>query len=86
MAYSIVLASSPQKFLDKLDNERFGRIMKKLETLKTNPFPGDVKRVVGRKEKTFRVRVGNYRILYVIFDDKREILVIDIDRRESVYD
>ena len=60
--------------------------MKKLETLKENPFPSDVIRVVGRKEKVFRVRVGKYRILYVVFDDKKEILVTDIDRRESVYD
>ena len=86
MAYSIDLASVPQKFLDKLGKELFDRIMKKLETLKANPFPSDVIRVVGRKEKVFRVRVGKYRILYVVFDDKKEILVIDIDRRESVYD
>ena len=86
MAYGIVLASVPQKFLGKLDKELFDRIIKKLETLKENPFPSDVKRVVGRKEKVFRVRVGKYRILYVVFDDKKEILVTDIDRRESAYD
>ncbi len=86
LAYRIVLASAPQKFLDKLGNELFDRIMKKLETLKVNPFPSDVKGVVGRKEKAFRVRVGKYRILYVVFDDKNEILVTDIDKRESVYD
>ena len=86
MAYNIVLASVPQKFLDKLDDNLFGRIMKKLETLKTNPFPSDVKRVIGRKEKVFRVRVGNYRVLYVVLEDNKQILVTDIDRRESVYD
>ena len=86
MAYRIDLASVPQKFLIKLDKDLFDRIMKKLETLKENPFPSDVIRMVGRKEKVFRVRVGKYRILYVVFDDKREILVTDIDRRESVYD
>ena len=52
--------------MDKLGNELFDRIIKKLETLKANPFPSDVKRVVGRKEKAFRVRVGKYRILYVV--------------------
>ena len=86
MSYNIVLASVPQKFLDKLDDNLFGRIMKKLETLKTNSFPSDVKRVIGRKEKVFRVRVGNYRVLYVVFEDNKQILVTDIDRRESVYD
>jgi len=66
LTYSVVLSSAPQKFLDKLGNELFDRIIKKLETLKANPFPSDVKRVVGRKEKAFRVRVGKYRILYVV--------------------
>ena len=86
MAYRLDLASAPQKFLDRSGKELFDRIMKKLETLKENPFPSDVIRVVGRKEKVFRVRVGKYRILYVVFDDKKEILVTDIDRREIVYD
>jgi len=76
----------PQKFLDKADKDLYGRIIKKLEALKDNPYPSDVKRVIGREDKVFRVRVGKYRILYVVFDDKKEILVTDIDRRESVYD
>ena len=86
MAYNIVFASVPRKFLEKLDKELFDRIIKKIESLKENPFPSDVKRVVGRKEKFFRIRVGKYRILYVIFDDKKEILITDVDKRESVYD
>lgn len=85
LAYRIVLASVPQKFLDKSDEELFGRIIRKLESLKQNPFPSDVKMVVGRKEKIFRVRAGKYRILYAVFEDKKEILVTDIDRRERVY-
>jgi hypothetical protein len=36
---------------------------------------------MGQKEKTFRVRVGEYRILYVAFLDKNSILVLNIDKR-----
>jgi len=51
-----------------------------------NPYPKDRKRVGGRKEKVFRVRVGGYRILYVVFNERNSLLISDIDKRETVYD
>lgn len=60
--------------------------MGKIFQLATNPFSHGIERVSGREEKTFRVRVGDYRILYSVFNDRREILISDIDRRENVYD
>jgi mRNA-degrading endonuclease RelE of RelBE toxin-antitoxin system len=40
---------------------------------------------VGRKEKVFWVRVGDYRIQYVIYFNEKEILITVIDKRERVY-
>ena len=65
--FDIFLGPQPEKFLKKADKELRERIWKKLDELKQNPFPSDVVRVVGRKEKAFRVRVGAYRIQYYIF-------------------
>ncbi len=84
--FDIFLGPQPEKFLKKADKELRQRIWKKLDELKQNPFPSDVVRVVGRKEKAFRVRVGAYRIQYYIFQDKKEIAVFDIDKRERAYD
>jgi mRNA-degrading endonuclease RelE of RelBE toxin-antitoxin system len=42
--------------------------------------------VEGRKEKTFRVRVGRIRILYCVFHELNKILISDIDKRPNVYD
>ena len=61
------------------------RIWRKLDELKLNPFPSEVVRVVGKKEKAFRVRVGVYRIQYYVFQDKKEIVIFDIDKRERAY-
>ena len=61
------------------------RIWKKLDELKLNPFPSEAVRVVGKKEKAFRVRVGVYRIQYYVFQDKKEIVIFDIDKRERAY-
>jgi len=84
--FDIFLGPQPEKFLKKIDKELRQRIWEKLDELKLNPFPSDVVRVVGRREKAFRVRVGAYRIQYYVFQDKKEIAVFDIDKRERAYD
>lgn len=84
--FQVLLGPSSRKFLKKCEKEVYDRVMKKVKELAINPFPADVKRVVGKEEKVFRVRVGNYRIQYVVFHEKNEILVSDIDKRPRAYD
>ena len=83
--FDIFLGPQPEKFLRKTEKGLRQRIWKKIDELKLNPFPSDVVRVIGRKEKAFRVRVGTYRIQYHVFHDKKEIVVFDIDKRERAY-
>ncbi len=84
--FSAEFGSDAKKFLKKADKETARRIIEKIEKLKIEPFPSDVKRVVGKKEKIFRVRVGDYRIQYSVFYDKKTIFVSYIDKRERAYD
>lgn len=72
-------------FLKKCDNILYKRFIKKIKELSKNPFPQDTKRVVGKKEKTFRIRVGGYRITYTVFMSKKTIVITDIDERGRVY-
>ena len=66
MPFSILLGPQPTKFVKKLDDETKERIKGKLLKLQDDPFPSEVERVEGYKgEKIFRVRVGDYRILYL---------------------
>ena len=74
------------KFLKKSEKEIAERIFDRIEKLKVEPFPSGVKRVVGKKEKIFRIRVGDYRIQYSVFYDKNIIFVSDIDKSERAYD
>lgn len=83
--FQIFFGSQPQKFFKKCDEILYTRLIKKFDELMDNPFPTDVKRVVGKKTKAFRVRVGDYRIQYVVFHEKNEILVFDIDKRPKAY-
>jgi mRNA interferase RelE/StbE len=41
---------------------------------------------MGSKEKIYRVRVGDYRILYEIYLDKMVIMIVNIDKRSRIYD
>ena len=85
--YFIDLSQRAQKFLDKLDYHIKERIEKTLKRLENNPVPSDAK-FIGREggEKIFRYRIGDYRALYSIIENKKIVLVIKIDKRPRFYD
>jgi len=86
MPFSIEFGSHADKFIEKLDNKTKERIKNKLLKLQQDPFPQEVERVEGYKgEKVFRVRVGDYRILYVVRYETNQILVATVDKRGRVY-
>ena len=85
LPFKLTIASPASKFLRKAEKNLYDRIIEKLNKLSDEPFPPDAKRVVGREEKVFRVRVGDYRILYVVYFDENTILVADIDKRSKAY-
>lgn len=84
--FDIFLDPKSEKFLNKSEKEVRIRIWNKLDELKLNPFPKGVIRIIGEKEKAFRVRVGKYRIQYYVLQESQEIVVFDIDKRERAYD
>lgn len=84
--FSIEFSSSAEKFLKKIDKITAKRILEKTEKLCEDPFPKDVKRIMNKEEKIFRVRVGDYRIQYLVFYTGSKILITDIDKRAHAYD
>jgi len=83
---AIELGNPAKRFLRNCESELYQRLMDRIRILAANPFPQDVKRVVGKKEKVFRVRVGDYRIQYVVFFEQNIILISDVDKRSKAYD
>ena len=85
MNFTIDYDNQPKKFLKKLDKQNAFRLITKIEvTLTTNPVPHDAKTIVG-EHGVFRIRVGNFRVLYRINYENNCIIVIKIDNRERVY-
>ena len=85
MKFSTSYERQPEKFLKKLQAKDAVRMIDKIEdVLCENPVPHDAKVIVGQ-HGVFRIRVGDFRILYRIDYDKLAIIVIAIDKRERVY-
>ena len=83
MRYRVILPKSIQKELDRLPDEVMKRILARLVELEANPRPSDVKKLKGRP--AWRIRVGDYRVIYEIHDRQLQILVITIGHRREVY-
>jgi mRNA interferase RelE/StbE len=83
----LALGPAAASFLDGMKPSKTrARIVKKYRMLQENPYPNGCKKMESIKwvnDAVWRVRVGDYRILYVIRE--QEVLVIDIDHRKDVY-
>ncbi len=83
-SYRIEYKTSVFQDFKKIDRQFASRIFKKIESLALNPHPHDCKKLVNT-EKTFRIRIGDYRAVYQI-DEKEKIIVIQYVRhRKDVY-
>jgi mRNA interferase RelE/StbE len=74
-----------EKFLKNIDIVLRKRITDKIEELAKEPIGHDEKRVHGFREKLFRARVGDYRVLYEVDYESETLGIIKIDKRERVY-
>ena len=79
--FNVEFGSQPQRFLNKAEKEIAARIIGKIEKLSIDPFPSDVKRIVNRKEKVFRIRVGDYRIQYLVIYEKNLLFISNIKKK-----
>jgi mRNA interferase RelE/StbE len=83
MSYSVILPKSTQKTLDRLPDEIARRILERLSALENNPRPHDVKKLKGRE--AWRIRVGDYRVIFEIHERELRVVVITIGHRRDVY-
>ena len=83
MRYQVIILKSVRKELDRLPDEIANRIFARLTELETNPRPTDVKKLKGRD--AWRIRVGDYRVIYEIHDRVLQIIVITVGHRREIY-
>lgn len=84
MAYKITFSKSAYKELSRLPKNIYLKAEISIDELIENPRPSGCKKLVGSKN-TYRIRVADYRIIYDVYDDIIEILIIKIAHRKDVY-
>ena len=82
--YTIVLGKTARRSLDKIPLKLAEPIFSAIEDLSANPRPQDYKKLKGRIG--YRIRVGNYRVIYDILDTELIIDVIDAGHRKDIYE
>ncbi len=82
--YTIVLSKRAQKQLDKLSDNIAFPIIEQIKLLEINPKPNGVKKLKGREG--YRIRIGDYRVIYEIIDNLLIIDVLTIAHRKDVYE
>ena len=84
LSYSVTFARSARKELESLSQTIALRILKKIESLPKNPRPAGCKKLMGQNF-LWRIRIGDYRVIYSIDDTTCLIDITIIRHRSSVY-
>ncbi len=83
MSYQVRILRSAEKEMDRLPVTVHARLSKRILSLEENPHPRGVKKLSGREE--YRLRVGDYRILYVIDHGNHTVTIVAVGHRREVY-
>jgi len=81
--YKILLSETAEKDLEKINNKYKPHIFAALFDLRKNPYSG--KKLKGKFQNYYSLRVGFYRIVYRIYKKELNILVIRIGHRQGIY-
>ena len=84
MVYSLNFYKQALKELEKINEPYYSKIKKAITDLTINPRPQGYKKLKGRD--AYRIRIGDYRVIYQIFDHILLVEVIDLGNRKDIYE
>ncbi|MBD2550902.1 type II toxin-antitoxin system RelE/ParE family toxin [Microcystis elabens FACHB-917] len=83
--YSLSIKTSATKELEAIsDKSTLCRLIEKIRSLATQPRPSGSEKLAGRPN-LYRVRQGNYRVIYTVDDQSRVVNVVKVGHRRDVY-
>jgi mRNA interferase RelE/StbE len=83
--YSIQIKKSAIKEIESIPSFYIKKIINAIEKLSENPKPDGCKKIVGSKENMWRIRIGDYRIIYVIDENLKIVDVRRVSHRKDAY-
>jgi len=85
VSYQVDLTTAAARQVKKLPNPFRGRVLAAIEDLATDPRPHGARKLVG-ESTAWRIRVGDYRVIYDVFDVELTVTVVRAAHRREVYD
>ena len=83
--YALDIKPSARRELENLSDSLIARLLPKIEGLAANPRPSGCRKLRGYKD-LWRIRVGDYRVVYIIDDDRKRLSVTRVAHRRDVYE
>jgi len=82
--YVITFASAARRELERIDRSTVSRILAKIEELSMEPRPSGSQKIRG-EGRLWRLRVGDYRVIYGVDDSRRCVDIVAVGHRREVY-
>jgi mRNA interferase RelE/StbE len=82
--YKVEWKRSAIKELEKLPRPMISKIVSAVDNLSSNPFPQGVRKLMGT-ESSYRIRLGDYRVLYTVAEKRLIMEIIRVGHRKDVY-
>ena len=83
--YHLTFARSARQELEALDDVLINRIFPKVESLSQTHRPKGCRKIQGGKN-LWRLRIGDYRVIYAIYDNERVVDIIAVRHRSKAYE
>jgi mRNA interferase RelE/StbE len=83
-SYKLSLKPSVEKDLRSVRKEFVARIWARIAALADDPFPKNIVKLTG-SEQLYRIRVGDYRVIYTVDSEAREVIVQHVRHRREAY-
>lgn len=82
--HEVYLERAAERDLKRLSAQDFHRIIPRIKALAENPRPAGCRKLVS-SERDWRIRVGDYRVVYEIDDEANAVRVMRVKRRQEAY-
>jgi mRNA interferase RelE/StbE len=84
VSFNLLWKTSAERDLKKLDRQHIPQILTAIEALSENPFPAQCRKLQG-SELSYRIRIGEYRVIYQVDVQNKTVTVYHIRHRKEAY-
>jgi mRNA interferase RelE/StbE len=83
-SYEIQWKHSAEKDLRGIDRQFITRLLEAIDSLSDDPFPSQHRKLYG-SESSYRIRIGDYRVIYQVDLEKKIIVIYHVRHRKDIY-